>query len=497
MKLYRKLTLALVVLTIFGTVMTTKAVFSDSFWIVHQIAERMAFVYRGIAPGGTEYMTIQNDGRVGIGVGDADMSHGAVLELKSSDKALLIPRVEVVGDIATATNGMVVYENKDQCFKLYQQNNWTPCLGVASSIKVASSEPANGTTGDAYYNTILNRLFVHDGQTFVEVKVDFETLTSSNHNCTVHEVAEPNLQVQCPANKQLVSLFYENQTFSNTPDRHLIPEVTGIECCEMTFGTYWWHTSDWSNCSGGTQTRTVTCKDTNGANVSEALCVGSQKSEATQSCGTAEPTGNQCFGGVDKDGNACACGYAGEVTASTRIGVFGPEENVLGFPDAVSGGQDQDNSNTAEFDNEGNTPGSVTVRLQSPVINGPGTDFILHLWDFNPSESFETLVSQDGTTFVSLGNSQSNNGSVSGELSRIGFDVAASQLAEVNFVKIVNANIDMINATEGPDIDAFEPRNCTIVESPNACPTPPEGITTNGGFEDGNTGFYSEYTFKR
>lgn len=49
--------------------------------------------------------------------------------------------------------------------------------------------------------------------------------------------------------------------------------------------TYNWDISTWANCTGGTQTRTVNCKSSNGESVSDTFCTGA-KPPSTQSCGT-------------------------------------------------------------------------------------------------------------------------------------------------------------------------------------------------------------------
>ncbi|HEY5714457.1 MAG TPA: thrombospondin type-1 domain-containing protein [Candidatus Gracilibacteria bacterium] len=273
--------LLLALMLVWGSIFTVKAVFPESFWRMIQIAERLSFVYGGVA-NPAEYFSIESDGRVGMGV--IPQNHSVILELKSENKALLVPRVNSVFNIQIPENGMMVYEKARECFRVYQANAWSNCLGDTGSIRVLPQEPTDGKLGDIYYNTTNNTLFIHDGNRFVAVSANFLELTAYNHSCMRMTVTDPSLQVQCPNNKRITSLFYEPATFSHTIDIHTTPEIEAVECCATTHFPFFWHTSEWSQCAGGNQSRSVTCRDNTNNVVDNGLCIAAHQPPTTQNC---------------------------------------------------------------------------------------------------------------------------------------------------------------------------------------------------------------------
>ncbi|HEY5714458.1 MAG TPA: thrombospondin type-1 domain-containing protein [Candidatus Gracilibacteria bacterium] len=266
-------------LTLFS--FTAKALFPESFWRVVQVAERLAFLYGGTA-NPTEFMSIEQDGRIGIGAIPTNAS--AILELQSEDKALLVSRVSGISAIATPENGMIVYDQSALCFKVYQTDRWSECIDIAQGIRVLPQEPQGGSIGDVYYNTSNNTLFIHDGNQWIPVTANFLELTAYSFACTRHDLVEPNRQLRCPNNKRITSLFYETATYSPTVDFHSIPEITGVECCSTAYHPFYWDTTAWSACSGGSQSRSVSCKGTNGAAADLSACIASHRPASSQSC---------------------------------------------------------------------------------------------------------------------------------------------------------------------------------------------------------------------
>ncbi len=73
-----------------------------------------------------EMVTVTNNGQMGINspVPETD----ALLELKSTNKALLITRVANTAAIANPVNGMILYDNSSNCVKAYENSAWSGCL---------------------------------------------------------------------------------------------------------------------------------------------------------------------------------------------------------------------------------------------------------------------------------------------------------------------------------------------------------------------------------
>ncbi|WBV53795.1 hypothetical protein [Chryseobacterium gambrini] len=73
-----------------------------------------------------ELITALNNGDIGINNNAPETS--ALLELKSSNQAILLTRVANTSVITTPVNGMILYDKSVNCFKSYENNAWSPCL---------------------------------------------------------------------------------------------------------------------------------------------------------------------------------------------------------------------------------------------------------------------------------------------------------------------------------------------------------------------------------
>jgi hypothetical protein len=62
-----------------------------------------------------------------VGIGTIAPVAGSMLELKATDKALLLTRVAGSAAIATPVDGMIVYDTSQNCFRSRENGVWTPC----------------------------------------------------------------------------------------------------------------------------------------------------------------------------------------------------------------------------------------------------------------------------------------------------------------------------------------------------------------------------------
>lgn len=62
--------------------------------------------------------------QVKIGNSPTNVSTSSSLELESTNKALVVTRVADTTAITTPINGMIIYCNADNKFKVYQNNTW-------------------------------------------------------------------------------------------------------------------------------------------------------------------------------------------------------------------------------------------------------------------------------------------------------------------------------------------------------------------------------------
>ncbi|MBW1839900.1 MAG: hypothetical protein JRI49_08180, partial [Deltaproteobacteria bacterium] len=77
-----------------------------------------------------EVMRINGSGNVGIGTSIQDNS--AILELNSSGKGFLPPRVADTSAISTPAEGLQVYDLSSHCMRYYNGTKWSACLGISA-----------------------------------------------------------------------------------------------------------------------------------------------------------------------------------------------------------------------------------------------------------------------------------------------------------------------------------------------------------------------------
>ncbi|MGE8556346.1 MAG: hypothetical protein ACN6OB_20680 [Chryseobacterium jejuense] len=65
------------------------------------------------------------------------------LELGSNNKTLLLNRVPNTAAVANPVNGMMIYDQSEECVKAYQGGKWSKCLGKGLSGKKALSSPVS------------------------------------------------------------------------------------------------------------------------------------------------------------------------------------------------------------------------------------------------------------------------------------------------------------------------------------------------------------------
>jgi hypothetical protein len=82
-----------------------------------------------------------------FGIGTLTQQSSAILDLTSTDKALLLPRVANTAAILSPYNGMMIYDLSSNCLKLYQNSAWSDCFGAVSSPSVSNNCDINGFEG--------------------------------------------------------------------------------------------------------------------------------------------------------------------------------------------------------------------------------------------------------------------------------------------------------------------------------------------------------------
>ena len=73
-----------------------------------------------------------------VGIGTIAPVAGSLLELKATDKALLLTRVAGSAAITTPVDGMIVYDTSQNCFRSRENGVWTPCWNCCATPSAAA-----------------------------------------------------------------------------------------------------------------------------------------------------------------------------------------------------------------------------------------------------------------------------------------------------------------------------------------------------------------------
>jgi len=64
-----------------------------------------------------------------VGIGTTNPDPNAILDIVSTNKGLLPPRVANVTAITTPVAGLMIYDNSKQCMRYYNGTIWSDCMG--------------------------------------------------------------------------------------------------------------------------------------------------------------------------------------------------------------------------------------------------------------------------------------------------------------------------------------------------------------------------------
>lgn len=114
----------------------------------------------------------QNDGGVSIGKGDIPANSKAILELVSTNKGLLIPRLtteqrNAIDPDATA-RGLLVFDNSLNAFYFWDGHAWKAI--ASGNIRTVTGAPTTpGTTGELVFDVQNSLLYVYSGSGWVDI----------------------------------------------------------------------------------------------------------------------------------------------------------------------------------------------------------------------------------------------------------------------------------------------------------------------------------------
>ncbi|GGB76840.1 hypothetical protein GCM10007424_16090 [Flavobacterium suaedae] len=213
--------------------------------------------------------------QVKIGDNPTTVGESSLLELESTNKALVLPRVTSTDAITTPVEGMILYDLSSGCVKVYENGAWSNCLSAASN---SLSDTSNGTAIVASYSC---------SGASVGTMTEGEEVSGTTQTITANVTA---------AGSYNISATYDGVTFSKSGifnaegDQDIVLEATGTPNTAGE-GTYTLNTTP--NCSFtrsiGEPFNTTACTTTYGNNYPATVTVDGQSVTVTKS-GTSSGT---------------------------------------------------------------------------------------------------------------------------------------------------------------------------------------------------------------
>ena len=95
-----------------------------------------------------------------VGIGTTTPDQSAILELKSTDKGILLPRLTEVqrDNIINPKEGLLIYNTSNKCFQFYKNSSWSACITTANDVVIKSlvCPPSAQAQGIYVVNQALN-----------------------------------------------------------------------------------------------------------------------------------------------------------------------------------------------------------------------------------------------------------------------------------------------------------------------------------------------------
>ncbi|SDI67263.1 hypothetical protein [Chryseobacterium jejuense] len=112
------------------------------------------------------------------------------LELGSNNKTLLLNRVPNTAAVANPVNGMMIYDQSEECVKAYQNGKWSKCLGKGLIGKKALASPIsllctsatvspNPVSGQAFKGTLTIPYTGGNGSSYEAQSIQTNGLTAT------------------------------------------------------------------------------------------------------------------------------------------------------------------------------------------------------------------------------------------------------------------------------------------------------------------------------
>ena len=150
-----------------------------------------------------------------VGIGTTTPASSAILDLSSTNKGLLLPRVANTAAVTAPTNGLMIFDLSSNCIKVYQNGSWSNCLQTSAPTVSAvctgfvGSYCTSALSGTTYVVTLTNNDFAAK-----QVTPQIADLSLSGITGLSVSAVSPNTVTTINAGASLVVTY----TISGTPD---------------------------------------------------------------------------------------------------------------------------------------------------------------------------------------------------------------------------------------------------------------------------------------
>lgn len=90
-----------------------------------------------------------------VGIGTSNPNPSSVLDIVSTNKGLLPPRVASVADITTPVAGLMIYDISKQCMRYFNGTIWSDCMGGITPA-FTCGDPMTDVDGNSYPTVLID-----------------------------------------------------------------------------------------------------------------------------------------------------------------------------------------------------------------------------------------------------------------------------------------------------------------------------------------------------
>jgi len=178
-----------------------------------------------------------------VGIGTANPAAGAALEVSSTNKGFLPPRVADINAISYPVEGLIIYDISSQCLRHYNGDRWSDCIKtrIERGIK-CGKDFVDNRDGQIYHTVLIGSQCWMQENLRIGTKID--TLATPSDNGIIEKWCYKNDSSDCAHNGAYYSwnemmLYNDNQGTpiqGICPDGWHIPMEEEWKIAEMTLG---------------------------------------------------------------------------------------------------------------------------------------------------------------------------------------------------------------------------------------------------------------------